>query len=936
MSGMGMSYRPADDISSLLETIRADEEYDGLKEGVPEKHQLKIAKDTLKMSDVVARVMGGMTKEEAREVLKKQGWSDDRIAALEEAKKEEHWMKIEPLAGGEWEVTSHGHKADGPFSSRSEAIKARDKLEKEVLDSEANEAKKEDEPDPATQTMPVQEEPDVDAEDLNMEDYEKEDLNDPGKPVKSKTPPEDKAKEVPKAEAEEMNKVKINGSVQEDVWKLETPEEESAIDYLSSISNKALSGDDQSQEILMNLWDENWESIKDKLETEGSTWYVWWMDGVREFARKFGSTNEKIVDAEGRYIVYSNYYGDDTMKTSTDDLAMAKDFIDQRLVPKAKKGEDFWIMDNETGHAVGPGNPKNEALYLCSECHKTFRSTEASCSHCLSNIVEKIHEADYPASYGDWEKLSREERGLSSDKRMVKILKGSHEGKTGEITNTVKGHIDGGRGGEALIYTVKLDSGEKLEYLLRKDFEVLESKANECDSEDKASELFRKARGNGYSREQATQFVARRLKLEAPDVRNMLMRAGVREAIKEAKIREDKCPKCGSDLFAEGNEAGDYMCPECGYDESASEELPDWVTDAIEKYLQAFEAGEVEGARGVEDASVEDTLDFIVSTGLPEQPDGTEFTDEMRAAATKAIEAYGVGRGRPDGDLEDDWDDEDEGLELSNDAVDQVEIGMKLLHDKFDYNVEKTMDFLMSDIVRNLSQEEWAEVERQLNQYVEELGESKKQNEAKGVITDLGFSPTFTSTTGQAAELKIGRYGYWEDRGDGRLEVVDQSDDLDQLSKKYGVSKDSVVPLGKQSAREHKVVEGDGEWTRERVATELMNPLADGIKAMGKGHWFSGERVSEDGALVFEYLSNQAPYMEVHVFPNKLGESKVKEGDALSDLSRAIDESPEEKIINFYQDTCKVDDLDDMKKAILSKAYNDSMFADEALDYFMS
>lgn len=38
---------------------------------VPEKHQLKIARDTLKMSDVGARIMGGMTKEEAREVIKR-------------------------------------------------------------------------------------------------------------------------------------------------------------------------------------------------------------------------------------------------------------------------------------------------------------------------------------------------------------------------------------------------------------------------------------------------------------------------------------------------------------------------------------------------------------------------------------------------------------------------------------------------------------------------------------------------------------------------------------------------------------------------------------------------------------------------------------------------------------------------------------------------
>lgn len=36
---------------------------------VPEKHQLKVAKDTLKMNDVMARVMGGMTKEQARKVV---------------------------------------------------------------------------------------------------------------------------------------------------------------------------------------------------------------------------------------------------------------------------------------------------------------------------------------------------------------------------------------------------------------------------------------------------------------------------------------------------------------------------------------------------------------------------------------------------------------------------------------------------------------------------------------------------------------------------------------------------------------------------------------------------------------------------------------------------------------------------------------------------
>ena len=41
------------------------------KLSVPDKHQLKIAYATLKMSDVGVLVMGGMTKDKAKEVIKK-------------------------------------------------------------------------------------------------------------------------------------------------------------------------------------------------------------------------------------------------------------------------------------------------------------------------------------------------------------------------------------------------------------------------------------------------------------------------------------------------------------------------------------------------------------------------------------------------------------------------------------------------------------------------------------------------------------------------------------------------------------------------------------------------------------------------------------------------------------------------------------------------
>lgn len=44
-----------------------------------EFHQLRIARDTLRMSDVGAMVMGGMTKAEAREIIAKLGRRNNRL-----------------------------------------------------------------------------------------------------------------------------------------------------------------------------------------------------------------------------------------------------------------------------------------------------------------------------------------------------------------------------------------------------------------------------------------------------------------------------------------------------------------------------------------------------------------------------------------------------------------------------------------------------------------------------------------------------------------------------------------------------------------------------------------------------------------------------------------------------------------------------------------
>jgi len=71
-----------------------------------------------------------------------------------------------------------------------------------------------------------------------------------------------------------------------DVWQLESKNEEAASQMLGSIVTQAISGDEASQDYLTALWDgESWESILKKASAEGSTWYVWWMDGVHALMR---------------------------------------------------------------------------------------------------------------------------------------------------------------------------------------------------------------------------------------------------------------------------------------------------------------------------------------------------------------------------------------------------------------------------------------------------------------------------------------------------------------------------------------------------------------------------------------------------------------------------------------------------------------------------
>tara|TARA_Y100000296_G_C5033448_1_gene186052 strand:+ start:113 stop:367 length:255 start_codon:yes stop_codon:yes gene_type:complete len=78
-----------------------------------------------------------------------------------------------------------------------------------------------------------------------------------------------------------------------DVWKLESEDQDWASEDLNHIIDKALKFEGVSERAyLRKLWDgESWQSIKERASTEGSVWYVWYMDGVNQHLRNLINDN---------------------------------------------------------------------------------------------------------------------------------------------------------------------------------------------------------------------------------------------------------------------------------------------------------------------------------------------------------------------------------------------------------------------------------------------------------------------------------------------------------------------------------------------------------------------------------------------------------------------------------------------------------------------
>jgi len=73
-----------------------------------------------------------------------------------------------------------------------------------------------------------------------------------------------------------------------DVWKFETGIEEYAIDLMGNLYQQGLTRQGiKARSILKDCFEDDWKTIKERLEIEGSCWYVWQMDGVRKFIENY-------------------------------------------------------------------------------------------------------------------------------------------------------------------------------------------------------------------------------------------------------------------------------------------------------------------------------------------------------------------------------------------------------------------------------------------------------------------------------------------------------------------------------------------------------------------------------------------------------------------------------------------------------------------------
>lgn len=243
---------------------------------------------------------------------------------------------------------------------------------------------------PTPQNMKTVQEPQLDAEDIGMEDYSEEDLN--------STPP----KKSPKSKSKDDDRYAVRRVPDKEVQNPAPKKEFKVHEYDSSegeglrpkVTRKLQTegpGDRKYYDILVNgvkigTQEEYRDYVKaketDRLRTKMTslTNVIWDQEGIQKV---FGQ-NVTVGHSPARY---SNRPQPDVAN------------IYRRRGKMSVKDLEWYLPNLPSANSQENPAPKKESkitekgdLYLCNNCFKTFRNTEPVCTECRSNIVEKIVE----------------------------------------------------------------------------------------------------------------------------------------------------------------------------------------------------------------------------------------------------------------------------------------------------------------------------------------------------------------------------------------------------------------------------------------------------------------------------------------------------------------------------------------------------------------
>lgn len=267
----------------------------------------------------------------------------------------------------------------GMTRSKKDAIKMGQEVGLELSDEgkKVLEESKTNEAEEATQTMQPQEKPNINAEDYHMEDYSEEELNKPEVKVKSKS--EETGNAIRQVEDDELEQ-------KED--KVVTPKKESKLKEQEDEEKKvAVSKGDcpecgkvQGQYHELGCSRAKNESKLKEDETE-------FTPSRSEVSKISYEKLRKLHKNALRYLKY--WEKDGTVPEKVETMRKSVERYEEMMAAKDLMSKDDSSEKKESKFSF---MKKQDPLWLCSECYKTFRANKAVCENCKSENVERITE----------------------------------------------------------------------------------------------------------------------------------------------------------------------------------------------------------------------------------------------------------------------------------------------------------------------------------------------------------------------------------------------------------------------------------------------------------------------------------------------------------------------------------------------------------------